>query len=530
MIYDADRNVVVYEGTEALRAAAVCLEGARRLSGNRVAYRATLPTLQRLAAGRVAVPEPMRDYDWPGPPGMVPFRAQLITANFLTVNPRAFVFNDMGTGKTAAALWAADWLMQQGVIRKALIVSTLSTLESVWMMHIFKLFLGRRRGVILHGSEARRLKRLEQDADFYIVNADGLGVGARNAAPGKRARALELSGFSQALADRQDIELAVVDEASVYREHTTRRHAVARRLLAPRPFLWLMTGTPVTNGPTDAYGMAHLVNNAWGESHHSFKNRTMVKVSNFKWVPARGSTEMVHKLLQPAVRYSISDCMDLPPCTVQQRDVDLSAVQKKAYDGLRKDAQLHLENGTRIDAVNEGALRTKLLQIVCGAVYDQNHEFHELDAAPRYKVLDEVLSETHEKVIVFAPFTSAVKLLNRRLITYSRAVINGETPAGQRQKIISDFQEKAEPRILIADPGTMAHGVTLTRAATIVWWAPCDGAEKYLQANKRIDRPGQRNHTTIVQLAGTKVEQEIYKRLDAGQSLLGAVLVMMEDK
>jgi type I site-specific restriction endonuclease len=40
------------------------------------------------------------------------------TASFLTLNRKAFVFSEPGTGKTLSALWAADYLMQRGEVRR----------------------------------------------------------------------------------------------------------------------------------------------------------------------------------------------------------------------------------------------------------------------------------------------------------------------------------------------------------------------------------------------------------------------------
>jgi hypothetical protein len=63
----------------------------------------------------------------------------------------------------------------------------------------------------------------------------------------------------------------------------------------------------------------------------------------------------------------------------------------------------------------------------------------------------------------------------------------------------------------------------------IVWFAPVDSTEIYLQANKRIDRPGQVHTTTIVQLASTQVERDIFHRLERNETLQGVVLKMVRD-
>ena len=141
----------------------------------------------------------MDDYDWPIEPGRKPLPHQKVYANFSAMHPKSFNLGDPGTMKTLSTLWAADYLMQQfpkGEF-KFLIVAPLTILDTVWAAAIFRNLAGRRTFKILIGDEAKRIKLLAQDADFYICNFDGLKVGAR--ARPKR----ELRGFSQVLADRK---------------------------------------------------------------------------------------------------------------------------------------------------------------------------------------------------------------------------------------------------------------------------------------------------------------------------------------
>ena len=48
-------------------------------------------------------------YKWPmANPDHKPFKHQVETSEFLIKNPKCFVLNDMGVGKTLSALWSAD--------------------------------------------------------------------------------------------------------------------------------------------------------------------------------------------------------------------------------------------------------------------------------------------------------------------------------------------------------------------------------------------------------------------------------------
>jgi SNF2 family DNA or RNA helicase len=395
-------------------------------------------------------------------------------------------------------------------------------LERVWGRTIFENFLDRRTVRIIHGSAKKRLRLLQEPADFYIINFDGLAVGSRT--KGK----VELGGVGAELKRRSDIRIAVIDEASAYRDSQTRRHKLARLLLSERDYLWLLTGTPTPNGPFDAYGLAKLVNNAHGESFTSFHNRTMTKLSMWKWVPKRDAHLEVRKLLTPAIRYDIKDVWDGPPLTTQQRHVELTSEQKQHMHDLRHKLRMEMSNGKFITPANEAAIRMKFIQISLGAIYDSEHASHRIDSAPRIAELRNVIGETDGKVLVLAPLTNVVKLLYKELSEYSREVVNGETVSKDRNKIFSDFQSAEDPRLLIADPGVLAHGLDLWRAKIVCWFGPTDRVEQYLQANRRAHRPGQRYPVTIVQLTSTVTEREIFRRIANQENLQGVLLDMVK--
>ena len=509
-------NALIYDGIPFERVSQA-VPAAVRLHNGYVAIPNSLGNLQAMARHGLPAVAPMdQGYDWPGK--FKPFEAQRVTASFLVLNPRGFCLSDMGTGKTMAALWAADYLMALAPGKRALIVAPLSTLRRVWGDAIWRQFIGRRKAVVLHGSAEKRLKLLNEDVDFYIINFEGLGVGASI----KRG-AVRLGGLSKAIAEREDINIVMVDEASAYRDANTRRHRVARQVIGHKDYLWQMTGTPTSNGPMDAYGLAKLAGSTT-ESERSYRSRVMLQVSNFKWVPKAGSMEEARKLMSPAVRFSIDECVDLPPCTVQQRECELTKEQAALYMQLKKEATIMIRD-RQVTAMNEGVLRLKLLQIVMGAVYDEHHNASEVDASPRIALLKEVIAESAGKVIVFAPLTSVVNLLNLH-ISGSREVINGTVSDAKRSEIFRCFQETASPHVLIADPSTMAHGLTLTSATTVVWYGPTDRTELYLQANKRIHRPGQTRSTTIVQIVSTPIEAEIFRRLESNETLQGVILAL----
>jgi SNF2 family DNA or RNA helicase len=198
----------------------------------------------------------------------------------------------------------------------------------------------------------------------------------------------------------------------------------------------------------------------------------------------------------------------------QTREIPLTSQTNKYYESLKK--QLLIEAaGEEISAVNAAAALSKLLQISGGAVYTDKHEVVEFDVSPRFNALMEVMEETEHKVIVFVPFRHTIDIVSRYLTDkgVSNEIINGDVPARQRADIINRFQMSDSPRVLVIQPQSASHGVTLTAANTVVFWSPVMSVETYLQCVARIDRVGQKNSMTVVHLQGSEVERKMYAML-----------------
>lgn len=448
-----------------------------------------------LKALNIKVPAPITGrYAWPGQ--YKPMEHQRVTAGFLSMHQRAFCFNEQGTGKTASAIWAADFLMKAGIIKRAVVICPLSIMDSAWKSDIFSVAMHRHVG-IAYGSAAKRRQIIAMKPDFLIINYDGVEIVADD---------LAAAGY----------DLFIVDEATHYKNAQSKRWKALNRLVTEDTWLWLMTGTPAAQGPDDAYGLAKLVNpSSVPRSYYSFKDMVMYKVTRFKWEPKPDATETVHRVLQPAIRYTKEECLDLPDMVYTKRQVELTPMQRKYYERLRTQMLLDVQGDT-VTAVNAAVVMNKLLQIACGAIYTDDGDTLEFDIKNRYSVLREVIDESSQKVLVFVPFKHTINILAEKLRAdgITTEVISGAVPAGQRTDIFKRFQTQHDPRVLVIQPQAAAHGVTLTAANTVVWWGPTSSLETYAQANARVHRSGQKHHCTVVQLYGSKVEQRVYTMLD----------------
>jgi SNF2 family DNA or RNA helicase len=237
-------------------------------------------------------------------------------------------------------------------------------------------------------------------------------------------------------------------------------------------------------------------------------------VSRFKWVPKPTAKHDVFAALQPAIRYTKAECLDLPDVMHLTRDVPLT-VQAASYYKKLLDQMLIEPAGEQISAVNAAAKLNKLLQISGGAAYTDNGDVVEFDVSPRLQALKEALDETENKVVVFVPFLHTIDVVTNYLakegFTYS--VIKGDVSARERGEITKRFQSLQDPRILVVQPQSASHGLTFTAADTVVFWSPVMSVETYLQCIARIDRIGQKNKMTVVHLQGSAVERQMYAML-----------------
>jgi len=458
-------------------------------------------------------PDPMAYYyKWPG--RFKPFAAQLETANFLSMNDRAFCLNSMGLGKTVTALWTFDYMRDIKLVKRVLVVCPLSTMERTWADEIFKTF-PHLDATVLYGSRERRQKLLKQQADIYIINTDGLKT------------------IQTQLKERPDIDLVIVDEIAMFRNAGTDRWKVLNDICNKQAHrrVWGLTGAPTPHEPTDAWAQCRIVcpaNPDVPKYFGQFRDTVMKQITQYKWAPRPNAVEIVKKVMQPAVRFALDDCIDLPEQTFVTRDVEMTPEQKLAYKGMLEKLMIEYEGG-EVLAVNEAVKANKLVQIACGVAYGKDHETIQIPNKPRIDVLKELIEESEGKVIVFVPLTGVLEHLMTELSpTWQTAAIHGGTPKAERDSIFGEFQNGQNLRVLVANPATMSHGLTLTAATTIIWFAPIHSNDVYEQACARVRRPGQTRTTVIAHIAGSDIERKIYRRLQTKQKLQGALLEIMK--
>lgn len=454
------------------------------------------------------VPPPIHQYyDWPA--RFSPMDHQRETAGFATTHKRALVLNAPGTGKSISALWAADYLLTEGVAKRVLIVAPLSTVKVVWGSEL-KQHLPHRSFVLCVGARARRLQLLQTPGVQYVViNHDGFTTMAN-----------DLNGF----------DVVIYDEATALKTPGSQRYRTFSKWADKhQPWLWLLTGTPISQTPADAWTLARLTKSpSVPKSYTTFKDMVMQKVSTFRWIPRPDALETCRRVLQPSIRFSLDECKDLPDTNYVGRRTELTAQQEKAFKEMQDRAVTTFAQG-QVTAANAAVALGKLLQIVCGVVYSDTATIA-VDASERYNTLTELIDEIGDKVIVFVPLRGVQDWLEKELKDngYDVASVHGGVGKKARDAIFENFQRTDSPRVLLAHPKVAAHGLTLTRAKDIVWFAPIYSLEQYEQANARIRRLTTAGKTTVWHIWATPFEAELYRRLRKKQATLAEFLQLVQ--
>ena len=436
-------------------------------------------------------------YDWPGQ--FEPMAAQKDTVRFLTKYNRAYVLNGMGTGKSISTLWAFDHLRNEGLAKRMLVLAPLSTLQRTWSDEVFHHFPHLNVAVVHGTAHKRKLLLSNKETDVYVINHDGI----------------KIRGMVDELIKRDDIDTIVLDELSQCgRNHGTNRWKALRKMTQDKPRLWGLTGTPIPNEPTDVWAQCRLITPETVPRYFNhFRMQTMKQVSTYKWVAKDDALDTVNQVMQPAIRFSREDCVDLPPVIHETREVGMTKDQEKLFNDMKARSYAAYQGG-EITAVNAAVQIMRMVQIACGAAYDPEGKPVIIKPKSRIEETRQLIEDADSKVLVFVPFKSALKMVHDELSQhYTCAMIDGSVTKKARDEIIGSFQQAKDPRVLIAQPAAMSHGVTLTAASVVCWFAPITSAETYQQANARISRPGQKHSQLICHIEGTKLEHQLYQKL-----------------
>lgn len=438
------------------------------------------------------------------------------TRDFSLARDIVFDASDPGTGKTIANLAAYNERRLAKKAGRLLVVCPKSIMELAWGRDIQRAFPSLTY-TIAHAQN--RVDAFERKSDVVIINHDGMTW---------------LKNYPKYLEGFTDL---IIDESTAFKHRTSGRSKAMANIAERTQWAHktLLTGTPIPNTVTDIWHQVKLLDGGvrLGKNFHAFQSATCdakqvgPQTTHLRWVDKEGINDVVISLLDDIlIRHKLEECIDIPPNYVIDMPVPLDRTHRTQYEALKREAVLMLETGT-ISAFHAGSLRTKLLQLLSGAVYDEN-EGYQLINTSRYELVLELVEQRKASLVAFNwrhQRDEISRLANARSMEFG--IIDGETPRIDRVRIVDAFQ-RGELKFILGHPQTMAHGITLTHGVATIWPSPTDNAEHFIQMNRRVYRNGQTSptETILISAAGT-IEEGVYDRLQGKvskqQELLGLI-------
>lgn len=422
------------------------------------------------------------------------FEHQKVTSKFILDNERVLVTSDPGTGKTRSVIDAFSNRMSG----KMLVLAPLSILGASWGDDIEK-FAPHLSYEIAYAKN--RAKAFESDADIIITNHDAVKWLAKNPQV--------LDGF----------DTLCIDEFTAFKNKDSQRSKAALKLAKNFTYRIAMSGTPNSNTILDIWHPTLIVDDGERLGHRFYSFRSSVCTSRFngfanEWVDRSDAQEIVAAALTDInIRYKLEDCIDMPEQTISTMYVQLPPKIQAQYEALAEDSVLYTGAAT-INAVHAGSKVKKLLQLCTGAVYDEDGNAQGVHSE-RYDLVMQLVQERPHSLVAFNwkhERDHMVTIADKLGIKY--AVIDGSTAAHKRKEIV-DRMQAGQLQVVFCHPQSAGHGLTLTKATTIIWSSPTYNAEHYQQFNRRIYRAGQKQKTEIIQIAAKDTwETDVYQKLD----------------
>ena len=423
-----------------------------------------------------------------------PYAHQKSTTDFIVNTKTCLVTSDPGTGKTRAVLDAHAILGG-----KTLVLAPLSILEAAWGEDIHKFQPQIKYGV----AYAKNRKQVFEDSENEMVITN-----------------FEAVNFLQKNTQYcEQFDTIVIDEFTAFKNRQAKRSKNLSKIISFFTNRIAMSGTPNSNTILDIWHPTFLVDGGarLGTRFYAFRHQACTpKFNGFanEWVDKPGIEEAVaNKLSDISIRYALSDCIDLPDNIVRTVNTKLTPNIQKQYKTLSDESVLYTKSGT-VNAINAAARVKKLLQLVTGAIYDEDGVVQFVHQE-RYDIVMTLVSQRAHSLVAFNwrhERDALVEMAQKEGMSYE--VIDGTVPAERRKDIVSRYQA-GQIKVLFCHPQSASHGLTLTRASTVIWCSPTYNAEHYQQFNQRIYRAGQtqKTETILIQARGTW-EPEVYKKLN----------------
>ena len=329
---------------------------------------------------------------------------------FLLSKKRVILADDMGLGKTRQAIVA----MEAGAPEGKILVVCPASLKLNWKREILMVDPSARIEVIGVDHEA------VEDPRWIVLNYDIVG---------KHAERLHAVDWAGVILD----EAHFIKNASQRTNHCLKLLGVQADARAPvigPDFVFLLTGTPMTNRPKDLFNLLRCVGHPSARSFLSFAKRYCDAYRNdYGWVTTGASNiDQLNLLMKEAsIRRLKKDVLDLPPKIRSWVPVDISS-SKAAFNAV--ESFLNWYGGTDPSRPNDTEFLARLTKVRT-ALHKAKQK------AVEERIRDVVASG--EKVVVFTCFSEGIERHRGKLGETAVTITGSDTPE-KRMEAVDRFQ------------------------------------------------------------------------------------------
>ena len=471
------------------------------------------------------------------------YQQQLV--DFTMERKRVGLFVDMGLGKTLATLATVDELFKKGSLspdKPILVIAPKMVALDTW---------------------SREAEKWGYDIDVLInigltkKKREALFEKARNVTKPTllTTNPEQLEHIKTAFSDRiNPFQMIIVDELSLFKSATSKRFEYLQELSERLEYFVGLTGTPAPNSLLDVWSQLVIINPnikyELGRTFFQYRNHFFAPdVVNprtgvvFSWKLNPGAEEAIYQKIEPhVISMRGAGLVDIPDVTHTNEYVYMDKKSKKVYDyfdkeirkelsGLDQGEQLNVQTGANeVTIANSAILKSKLLQLATGAMYDADSTVSERKYTvfhdAKIEKLKELINVANSPVLVFYNFVSDLERIQKAIPGI--AVL--DTKDKNANALIKKWNEGRIP-VLLANPASTGHGLNLQDGGhIIVWFSQTWRNEVYRQANKRLHRSGQKHPVQIIHIV-TKdtADEEVVPRIDEKeerqQGLLSALQI-----
>jgi len=319
--------------------------------------------------------------------------------------------------------------------------------------------------------------------------------------------------------------MVAIDESTTIKTPTSNRTKNILKLSDHCKYRRILTGSPVTKSPLDLYSQCQFLD-PWLLDHQSFYT-FRARYSICKKIQVNGRQveivvgyrnlgELSEKIKPFSKRILKDDCLDLPEKSYVKHYVELTKEQKKVYEQMKKEAIAFLDDKMQSSATVMTQLM-RLHQITCGHFTADDGTIKDLPCS-RLAELMSILENVEGKTIIWSHYTHDVRRIIKEIkrVYGDESVVDyyGATDTDARSTNIKRFQTDDKCRFFVGTTHTGGYGITLTAGSNMIYFSNGYDLEKRQQSEARIDRIGQTQKMTYIDIMSQDtIDERIVKAL-----------------